>query len=539
MSGITKYDDEVVRIMRDPVLWAEKHIGQKPRWYQEQILRHPHNRIVLRCGRRLGKCIAGSQRILNTETGEYTSVETLFKEQKNQTPLFTLEENFKFKRGSSIHIEDNGVKPVFEVKAKHGARVVLTGNHPLLTIDGWKDVDDILVGEFIAVPKELPAFGKDKPGFAYAKMAGYITAVHQKTKNGAILSFNGEEITDKAEELAKELGITLIKKTKQNFFFYDEKGTFDSIIKEKEYGIPKEVFTYDKTHLAVYLSALYDANSWSYAKRIVEIGFGSRSIQTARDLKHLLLRFGIDGNIIERQLTGNPYFQLMIYARKHVLSFIKQIALYGQKDFSLVENFALNMKDKENSIPSGIWKTIEEERISKGMKKFEVTGDRADKFRAKHGLAEDRAKRYAQNLQSESLMNLATSDVYWEEVVSITPLGEQQTYDVSVPETHNLVVEDVLVHNTWTMAAHMLWVAFTSNGGAIKNGGATCIVATPYDSQAKLIYDQLITFIDENEVLRDSVKSRTKSPYRIEFHNKSVIKLFTAGTKSGGGGASC
>ena len=53
MSAITKYDDEAARIMRDPVLWTEKHIGQKPRWYQEQILRHPHNRIVLRCGRRV------------------------------------------------------------------------------------------------------------------------------------------------------------------------------------------------------------------------------------------------------------------------------------------------------------------------------------------------------------------------------------------------------------------------------------------------------------------------------------------------------
>ena len=68
MSTITKHDNEMAKIIVDPVLWAEHHLGQKPRWYQEQILRHPHNRIVLRCGRRLGKCIAGDQRILDATT---------------------------------------------------------------------------------------------------------------------------------------------------------------------------------------------------------------------------------------------------------------------------------------------------------------------------------------------------------------------------------------------------------------------------------------------------------------------------------------
>lgn len=538
MSMITKHDNEMAKVLADPVLWAEHHLGQKPRWYQEQILRHPHNRIVLRCGRRLGKCIAGDQRILNATTGAYETVESLYKRQVKQTSLFSMNDDYSIEGTNSFNIESNGLKPVFEVKTKHGARVELTGNHPVLTIEGWKEVDLLSVGESIAVPKAVPAFGSDTPGIAYAKMAGYITATYQETKRGPILSFNSKTIAPKVAILAKELGITLVKKTEQNFFFYDSKNLFASIINSREIGIPQEVFTYDKTHLAVYLSALYDANSWNYSERIVEIGLGSRNNRFSRDVKHLLLRFGIDSNVIQRDLSGRPYYQLMIYSRRHVISFINQISIYGEKDYTETKAYAETMNERENTIPAKIWDRIEERRLEKGLKKYEVTGNKEEKFKVKIGLSEDKAKRYAHNLEFPLLHDLATSDVYWEEVISITPAGEKQTYDVFVPETHNLVVEDVLVHNTWTMAAHMLWVAFTSNGGKITSGGATCIVATPYDSQAKLIYDMLCKFIDENEVLQKSVKSRTKNPYRIEFNNKSVIKLFTAGTKSGSGGAS-
>jgi replicative DNA helicase len=40
------------------------------------------------------------------------------------------------------------------------------------------------------------------------------------------------------------------------------------------------------------------------------------------------------------------------------------------------------------------------------------------------------------------------SDVYWDEVVAIVADGEDHVFDLTVPETHNFVADDVLVHNT-------------------------------------------------------------------------------------------
>jgi replicative DNA helicase len=51
-------------------------------------------------------------------------------------------------------------------------------------------------------------------------------------------------------------------------------------------------------------------------------------------------------------------------------------------------------------------------------------------------------------LAAPRLAALATSDVTWDEVVSIEPAGEKQVYDLTIPETHNFVANDVCVHNT-------------------------------------------------------------------------------------------
>ena len=40
------------------------------------------------------------------------------------------------------------------------------------------------------------------------------------------------------------------------------------------------------------------------------------------------------------------------------------------------------------------------------------------------------------------------SDVYWDEIVSIEYLGDKQVYDLTIPETHNFVANDICVHNT-------------------------------------------------------------------------------------------
>lgn len=529
--------EQMEKIMRDPVLWAEHHLGQKPRWYQQQILRHPHNRVVLRCGRRLGKCIAGTQRMLNPETGEYKTLDALYKEQTTQ-PVLTVTDDFRVKSGESLQIEDNGVKPVFAVTLKHGSEVHLTGNHPVLTVDGWKEVDLLRAGESIATPKETSAFGTYTPGLDRAKVLGYITGGYKKTKAGPALTIRDEDIAEAIIETAGREGVTLIRKSKQQYLFVDQQAKYTAFTEGDLRVVPEEVFTYNEEHLAVFLAAFYDVAGWKYAHRITEIGFSTLNKDFARDIKHLMLRFGIDVNLIDRQMDGKPATQAFIYSRNDTLSFCRRLSPYALKDYSDVRNKAEQMMQKSDTLPVEVWPYIEERRKELKMKKKEVTGNKDERLRMKERLPKDSALKYAEALQMPWLFDLSTQDVSWEEVVAITPIGECQTYDVMVPDTHNALIEDIFVHNTWTMSAHMLWGVFTGMGGRITNRGTRAVVATPYDNQAKLIYDQLVEFINNNNVLKSSVESMTKNPYFIKFKNGGTIKLFTAGTRSGSGGAS-
>jgi len=51
-------------------------------------------------------------------------------------------------------------------------------------------------------------------------------------------------------------------------------------------------------------------------------------------------------------------------------------------------------------------------------------------------------------LGNRDLMDLADSDVYWDEIRAIRYVGHKQVYDLTIPETHNFVANDICVHNT-------------------------------------------------------------------------------------------
>ena len=51
-------------------------------------------------------------------------------------------------------------------------------------------------------------------------------------------------------------------------------------------------------------------------------------------------------------------------------------------------------------------------------------------------ISRERAARVAEVVRSKQLTNLSQSDVYWDQVESIEYIGEQPTYDLTIPETH-------------------------------------------------------------------------------------------------------
>jgi len=51
-------------------------------------------------------------------------------------------ENFRFVSAKIVNIIDNGIKDIYEVKLASGKSIEVTSNHPFLTTDGWKSIEE-------------------------------------------------------------------------------------------------------------------------------------------------------------------------------------------------------------------------------------------------------------------------------------------------------------------------------------------------------------------------------------------------------------
>jgi len=56
------------------------------------------------------------------------------------------------------------------------------------------------------------------------------------------------------------------------------------------------------------------------------------------------------------------------------------------------------------------------------------------------------------SLAEELMTCIPVADVCWDPIVAIEPLGDQETYDLTVPGDHNFVANDLIVHNSALMA---------------------------------------------------------------------------------------
>ncbi len=59
-------------------------------------------------------------------------------------------------------------------------------------------------------------------------------------------------------------------------------------------------------------------------------------------------------------------------------------------------------------------------------------------------------------LDSADLEVLATNDIFWDTIISIESLGEQEVYDATVLGTHNFVAEGIATHNSLEQDADMV-----------------------------------------------------------------------------------
>ncbi|NOQ35758.1 MAG: DNA polymerase III subunit alpha, partial [Methylococcaceae bacterium] len=90
-------------------------------------------------------------------------------------------------------------------------------------------------------------------------------------------------------------------------------------------------------------------------------------------------------------------------------------------------------------------------------------------------------------VNDENLINIADSEVFWDEIVSIEYIGEEEVFDLSIPETHNFIANDFIAHNCMgkKKPEEMAQQREIFTTGAIKNNIEESIATYVFDLMEK------------------------------------------------------
>src|SRR5215213_7252385 len=245
-------------------------------------------------------------------------------------------------------------------------------------------------------------------------------------------------------------------------------GLWGRVAKDK--FVPDAVFRAPREELALFLNRLFATDGWAtvLASGQAQLGYSTVSEKLARQVQHLLLRFGVVAALCERSVkygeARRPAFQLNITEPGSLRAFVEELGIFGKETAVGRVTRVLDGRRRhanKDLIPRETWRLIDEVRGGESWASL----SRRMGFEPGHNLhvgtrdlSRDRMSRFAEVLEDQRLRDLADSDVYWDEIVSIEPLGLEQVYDLTIPGTHNFVANDVCVHNT-AMALNAIWHA--------------------------------------------------------------------------------
>jgi len=91
------------------------------------------------------------------------------------------------------------------------------------------------------------------------------------------------------------------------------------------------------------------------------------------------------------------------------------------------------------------------------------------------------------------------SDIFWDEIKSITPLKEEDVYDATIEGVHNFVANDIIVHNSINLTTDVLHFAFTKRG---KKG----LLDAPHQGQLDTLIEEIEFQLETNEDLMQTIR---------------------------------
>ncbi len=263
--------------------------------------------------------------------------------------------------------------------------------------------------------------------------------------------------------------------------------------------VPPMLFSAPEQAQWAFLSGLFEGDVYvchsdtkhGHVQAYVE--YASASEMLARGVASLLLRLGIFSSIRRKEKwasntiakTKRPYWSVYVYGNEQLRFMASNLRFVGEKQAALDRLLTLNLASNPNFdvVPTAT------DLIHDAIKLAGVSVKRNRKGRAKlAAYSERRCHASRQGIREVSaqieqlgatpeaarplldqLEVLATSDVYWDEVISVEEFDspDEWVYDLCVEGNHNFVAEDMIVHNS-NVADAIRWALGENNARILR-----------------------------------------------------------------------
>jgi len=179
--------------------------------------------------------------------------------------------------------------------------------------------------------------------------------------------------------------------------------------------------------------------------------YDSASLGLVEDVRDLLLRFGIVSQVnsgYKSKVARVPLYRVSIEDSVHLMAFCRLIGIEGRKDTLVTQCFAelaaRRQKPRVDRLPY-----LATEELWKAKAALSLTW-RELGFRLQRGKTLDRPRAavLAERLGTMQISRMASNDLLWDRVTSISGVGKEAVYDLVMPETHNFLANGLIAHNS-------------------------------------------------------------------------------------------
>jgi replicative DNA helicase len=434
-------------------------------------------------------CLTANTRILRADTGAEVTFGELMR--TGERPLvWSLDEQLRMVARPMTNVFPSGHKEVFRLRLASGREVEATGSHPFMTLDGWTPLEELTVGDRLAVPRRIPEPVDTKPMaesevILLAHMIGDGSCVkRQPIRYASVDEANLAAVTISAAYFGVRAvrddypaaRVTTLRlpapyrlthgRRNPIAAWLDGLGLFG--LRSHEKFVPQQVFALPTDQVALFLRHLWATDGsvrWDARFGGARIYYASTSRRLVDDVAALLLRVGVFARIKRVRKAGyRDGWHLYIYGAENQAKFLNHVGMHGMKAIAaqqvLTQLDSVVRNTNLDTVPREVWSQVKASLVSRETTHREFAAAMGTKFCGstmwKHAPSRTRLHRAAASLEDQEIHDLATSDVFWDQIVEITSVGETDVYDGTVDGTHNFVANGIGVHNSLEQDADMV-----------------------------------------------------------------------------------